>query len=61
MFARSKTHASINKMESETKQWDVQDWERIYKSSTDPDTIADNKRRNDAERRKVEKKKDTGL
>lgn len=39
----------------------IQAWLRIYESLTNPDIIAENKRKSDQEKRAEAKKQDTGI
>jgi hypothetical protein len=45
----------------DTKKWDTDDWLRMYKSLTDPEEIAKNKRKTEIQQMKDNKRKDTGL
>ena len=44
-----------------TKEKQIRDWIRMFKSQTDPDEIAKHKRIAEREKRMAEKKSDTGL
>ena len=46
---------------TQTKQANIDDWTRIYRLSTDPDIIANNKREAERRVRAEQKRKDTGL